>query len=165
MKGIAHIRIDDRLIHGQVATRWVSYYSANRIMVIDDQVTSNDVEKNILRMAAPAGVNTSIISTQTAIENISAGKYAGQQVLVLVKHPGVIKKLVDAGLDIKEFNIGNMSNRLETTQVKRSISVTHAEKLDILDLINRGIKITARMVPDDGEELITSFNSNFWTAS
>ncbi|MFQ1741626.1 PTS sugar transporter subunit IIB [Aeromonas veronii] len=165
MKGIAHIRIDDRLIHGQVATRWVSYYSANRIMVIDDHVASNDVEKNILRMAAPSGVNTSIISTQTAIDNISSGKYFGQQVLVLVKHPGVIKKLVDAGLEIKEFNIGNMSNRPETTQVKRSISVTNTEKLDIIELINRGIKITARMVPDDGEELITSFTSNFWIAS
>lgn len=165
MKGIAHIRIDDRLIHGQVATRWVSYYSANRIMVIDDLVSKNDIEKNILRMAAPAGVNTSIIPTQSAIDNIAAGKYDGQRVLVLVKHPGVIKKLVDAGIDIKEFNIGNMSNRPDTTQVKRSISVSSAEKNDIMELIGRGIKITARMVPDDGEDLITSFSSNYWTAS
>ncbi|WP_421196740.1 PTS sugar transporter subunit IIB [Aeromonas enteropelogenes] len=164
MKGISHIRIDDRLIHGQVATRWVSYYSANRIMVIDDQVSCNDVEKSILRMAAPAGVNTSIISTQTAIENISSGKYEGQRVLVLAKKPEVIKALVDGGVDIKEFNIGNMSNRPDTTQIKRSVSVTEGEKRDIMSLIERGVKITARMVPDDGEELIISFSSNYWAS-
>lgn len=44
MKGIVHIRVDDRLIHGQVATRWVSHFNANRIMVIDDAVAANDVE-------------------------------------------------------------------------------------------------------------------------
>lgn len=53
MKGIVHIRVDDRLIHGQVATRWVSHFNANRIMVIDDAVAANDVEKMLLRSAAP----------------------------------------------------------------------------------------------------------------
>lgn len=53
MKGFVHIRIDDRLIHGQVATRWSTGLKVNRIMVIDDAVAANDNEKAILRMAAP----------------------------------------------------------------------------------------------------------------
>ena len=52
MKGFVHIRIDDRLIHGQVATRWSTGLKVNRIMVIDDAVAANDNEKAILRMAA-----------------------------------------------------------------------------------------------------------------
>ena len=51
MKGFVHIRIDDRLIHGQVATRWSTGLKVNRIMVIDDAVAANDNEKAILRMA------------------------------------------------------------------------------------------------------------------
>ena len=60
------IRIDDRLIHGQVATRWSTGLKVNRIMVIDDAVAANDNEKAILRMAAPAGVNTSILPLEKA---------------------------------------------------------------------------------------------------
>ena len=79
MKGIVHIRVDDRLIHGQVATRWVSHFNANRIMVIDDAVAANDVEKMLLRSAAPEGCNTSILSFEKASANILAGNYDGQR--------------------------------------------------------------------------------------
>ena len=61
MKGIVHIRVDDRLIHGQVATRWVSHFNANRIMVIDDAVAANDVEK-MLRAVQPRKAATPLFS-------------------------------------------------------------------------------------------------------
>ena len=80
MKGFVHIRIDDRLIHGQVATRWSTGLKVNRIMVIDDAVAANDNEKAILRMAAPAGVNTSILPLEKAVANIKNGNYDGQRV-------------------------------------------------------------------------------------
>ena len=96
MKGIVHIRVDDRLIHGQVATRWVSHFNANRIMVIDDAVAANDVEKMLLRSAAPEGCNTSILSFEKASANILAGNYDGQRVLILLKTPELALKLMNA---------------------------------------------------------------------
>ncbi len=66
MEGIIHIRIDDRLIHGQVATMWTNNLGATRIMVINDEVANNDLQKSVLRMAAPSNVSTSIISRDTA---------------------------------------------------------------------------------------------------
>ena len=47
MKGIIHIRIDDRLIHGQVATMWTNNLGATRIMVINDEVANNDLQKSV----------------------------------------------------------------------------------------------------------------------
>ena len=49
MEGFVHIRVDDRLIHGQVATRWATGLKVNRIMIIDDAVAVNETEKSILR--------------------------------------------------------------------------------------------------------------------
>ena len=74
MEGFVHIRVDDRLIHGQVATRWATGLKVNRIMIIDDAVAVNETEKSILRMAAPAGVNTSILQLQTLKMGITLGK-------------------------------------------------------------------------------------------
>ena len=84
MEGIIHIRIDDRLIHGQVATQWTNDLGATRIMAINDEVATNPTLKTVLRMAAPPNVSTSIITRETAVTNIKAGKYTGQKVLVVV---------------------------------------------------------------------------------
>ena len=128
MEGFVHIRVDDRLIHGQVATRWATGLKVNRIMIIDDAVAVNETEKSILRMAAPAGVNTSILQFEKALANIKNGNYAGQRVMLVVKSPVILVKMMEAGINLLPVNIGNMSNRPGTTQYKKSISMTEDEK-------------------------------------
>lgn len=147
MEGITHIRIDDRLIHGQVATMWTNELGATRIMVINDEVANNDMQKSLLRMAAPPNVSTSIITKETAVKNISDGKYRGQKVFIVVKSPLDILYLLNNGLDIKEINVGNMSAKSNTEVVKTTISVTKEEKEAFKKLIERGVEVTAIMTP------------------
>ncbi|AUX11697.1 PTS mannose/fructose/sorbose transporter subunit IIB [Latilactobacillus sakei] len=151
MKGFVNIRIDDRLIHGQVATRWSTGLRATRIMVIDNDVANDDVQKSVLRMAAPSGISTSIITEEKAITNIKAGKYENQRVLLVVRRPKVLLNLINAGLPIDKINVGNMSNRDNTTQVKKSVSLTAEERADIEAIMAKGVLVTAQMVPDDPE--------------
>lgn len=157
MKGFVHIRIDDRLIHGQVATRWSTGLKVNRIMVIDDRVASNEDEKSILRMAAPVGVNTSILSFEKAVANIINGNYDGQRVMLIVKTPEVLVSMMEEGVELLTVNIGNLSNRPDTTQYKKSISMTKAERAAVDKLLAAGIKVTAQMVPDEPETSIEAF--------
>lgn len=157
MKGFVHIRIDDRLIHGQVATRWSTGLKVNRIMVIDDVVAANDSEKAILRMAAPAGVNTSILGFDKAVANIKNGNYEGQRVMLIVKSPVILVKMMEQGVELLPVNIGNMSNRPGTTQYKKSISMTAEEKEAVDTLLKAGIRVSAQMVPDDPDVSIESF--------
>jgi len=151
MKGFVNIRIDDQLIHGQVATRWSTGLRATRIMVIDNDVANDDVQKSVLRMAAPSGISTSIITEEKAITNIKAGKYENQRVLLVVRRPKVLLNLINAGLPIEKINVGNMSNRDNTTQVKKSVSLTAEERADIEAIMDKGVLVTAQMVPDDPE--------------
>lgn len=148
MEGITHIRIDDRLIHGQVATMWTNELGATRIMVINDEVANNDMQKSLLRMAAPPNVSTSIITRETAVKNISSGKYKGQKVFIVVKSPLDILYLLNNGLDIKEINVGNMSAKSNTEVIKTTISVTKEEKEAFKELIERGVEVTAIMTPE-----------------
>lgn len=157
MKGIIHIRIDDRLIHGQVATRWSTGLGVNRIMVANDAVALDEMQKGILRMVAPPGISTSIISKEKAATNILAGKYAAQKVLMVLKNPMDALDLMDKGLEIKEINVGNMAKRDGTIQIKKSISVTKEEYNAFEELLNRGVKLTARMVPDEADVLLKEF--------
>ena len=157
MEGFVHIRVDDRLIHGQVATRWATGLKVNRIMIIDDAVAVNETEKSILRMAAPAGANTSILQFEKALANIKNGNYAGQRVMLVVKSPVILVKMMEAGINLLPVNIGNMSNRPGTTQYKKSISMTEDEKAAVEKLLQSGIKVTAQMVPDEPDVSIENF--------
>jgi PTS system mannose-specific IIB component len=157
LEGIVHVRVDDRLIHGQVATRWATGLKVNRIMVIDDKVAVNEVEKSVLRMAAPTGVNTSILTVDKAANNIKNGNYQGQRVLVVIKTPEVAVQLLNAGLDVKQVNIGNLSNRPNTVQIKKSVSLSESERKAVDFLLEKGVEVTAQMVPDDPETSIISY--------
>lgn len=157
MKGIIHVRIDDRLIHGQVATRWSTGLGVSRIMVANDEVANDEMQKGILRMVAPPGINTSIIAKDTAVNNILAEKYAAQKVLMVLKNPMDAIYLIEKGLDIKEINVGNMALRDNTTQIKRSISVTKEEIEAFRKLMDMGVKLTSKMVPDEADSLLKDF--------
>ena len=66
-------RIDGRLIHGQVANLWTTKLNISRIMVVDDEVAENTIEKSGLKLATPAGVKLSVLPVAKAAENILAG--------------------------------------------------------------------------------------------
>lgn len=149
MKGIIHIRIDDRLIHGQVAMFWTNELHASRIMVINDEVANNDMQKSLLRMAAPSNVATSIITREKAVENISNDKYDGQRVLIVVKSPVDILYLVEHGLNVTSLNVGNMSGRDNTTSIRQNINVTTEEMAAFEQLLAKGVEITTIMTPND----------------
>lgn len=157
MEGIVHVRVDDRLIHGQVATRWSTGLRVNRIMVIDDIIAGSEHEKAVLRMAAPSGVNTSILPFEKAAANIKAGNYKGQRVLLIVKKPEILVRLQEEGLELPQVNVGNLSNRMDTIQIKKSVSITESEEQAIKTLLDSGINVTAQMVPDDPETSIEVF--------
>ena len=64
-------RIDNRLVHGQVATQWNSTLGSNLILVANDDVASNTMRQNLMKMAAPAGVATRSFSLQKTIDALA----------------------------------------------------------------------------------------------
>ena len=95
--GLVHVRIDDRMIHGQVAVYWCRYVGATRIMVANDEMHSNEIQKAALRMVVPPGLRSSLLDVETAAANLSSGKYNGQRVILVVRRPSDILRMLDAG--------------------------------------------------------------------
>lgn len=157
MNSIVHIRIDDRLLHGQVVNFWGTSLKVGRIMVVNDEVANDEMQKSILRMVAPSGVRTSIITKEKAASNILNNRYEGQRVMMIVKNPKDILDLMDLGLDVKEVNVGNMANRKDTIQIKKSISLTKEEFKNFEELEKRGVVLTAIMVPDEKKTYLKEY--------
>ncbi|MDK2818123.1 MAG: PTS sugar transporter subunit IIB [Spirochaetota bacterium] len=151
-KEIKHIRIDGRLIHGQVVTKWIFVTNINRIIIVDNDVLDNVVEKNALKISTPSHVKLSILGVETVVKNINNGKYEGQNVMILVKVPKYLRMLAEAGLDMTKINVGNISQKNDSVQVKASVFLSIEDVEDIKYLISRGVSVTTQMVPSDQEE-------------
>lgn len=149
MQEIVNIRIDERLIHGQVASYWTNFLKASRIMVIDDGASKDEIQKMALKMACPPGVKLSILPIEKAANNIAENKYDGDRILIVMKGPEVLMKLWDYNFKPEVVNVGNMSSGIGTKQVKRSVNVTQKDIDDFTELNNRGMKFTAQMVPSE----------------
>ncbi|WP_302582874.1 PTS mannose/fructose/sorbose transporter subunit IIAB [Lactobacillus intestinalis] len=147
-----NIRIDERLIHGQVATMWTNALHLTRLMVIGDDIVKNDIQKTALKTACPHGVHLSILTAKGAARRINSGKYQGQTVLILVKNPGVLKELVDNGVKLPEINIGNMSTKANSRQVAKSVAVTEEDIENFKYLDQKGCHLYHQMVPAEDKE-------------
>jgi len=150
--GIIHVRIDDRLIHGQVVVFWCNALNATRIMVANDEVIANELQKSALRLVVPPGLSSSLISVNQAITNILAGKYVGQKVILILKSPLDAVRMLSGGVELGMINTGNLSAREGTVNLKKNINVTAAELDAFKHLHVAGIKLTAKLVPDNAED-------------
>ncbi|KRM92683.1 PTS system mannose/fructose/N-acetylgalactosamine-transporter subunit IIB [Liquorilactobacillus cacaonum] len=146
---ITAVRIDGRLLHGQVANMWTNVVGATRIMVIDDEVSNSEVAKAGIKLAKPAGINLSILNETRASNNINEGRYDSQKVFILVRHPRVLVNLIQNGVEIKTVNVGNMSQSDETKSITSSINVVQSDVDAFQELHSLGVNITAQMVPSD----------------
>lgn len=146
---VVNIRIDERLIHGQVAAYWTRNLNANRILVIDNYAAKDQIQKMALKMATPGGVKLSILTVETAAKNLIDQKYVGDNVFVIVRNPKTLVEVYNAGYHMDTVNVGNMSSKFGSVQVRRSVGVTPEDVEQFKILISHGVKLTAQMIPDD----------------
>lgn len=145
---IVNIRIDERLIHGQIAAAWVGALKASRLMVIDKPASESEVQKIALKMACPQGVKLSILNPERAVANFGGGKYAGERVFIVVKHPDTIRELAELDFEMDAVNVGNMSGRTGTRQIKKAVNITPGEA-ELFRALSKNIRFVAQLVPTD----------------
>lgn len=142
-------RIDDRLIHGQVATRWTKETNVHRIIVVSDEVAADTVRKTLLTQVAPPGVTAHVVDVAKMIRVYNNPKYAGERVMLLFTNPTDVLRLVEEGVKITTVNIGGMAFRQGKTQVNNAVSVDEKDIEAFKKLNERGIELEVRKVSTD----------------
>ncbi|MBO0471514.1 PTS sugar transporter subunit IIB [Enterococcus sp. DIV0242_7C1] len=148
-ENIVNTRIDERLIHGQVAGIWSTSLSTQRIIVANDEAASDPLQKSSLRMAAPTSMRLSVLPVEAAAENIRAGKYGKQRLFLLFKNPKDVLRFIEADGPIKTVNVGNMSYKEGAREVTKSIQVLPEEETIFETIASKGVNVTAQLVPND----------------
>ncbi|MCW6662819.1 PTS sugar transporter subunit IIB [Aerococcaceae bacterium NML190073] len=142
------VRIDDRLIHGQVATTWTRNFDIEQILIVNDEAKNDPVQHAVANFAVPEGVKVMIFGVKQFAEVMKKSAIK-KRTMLLFTNPLDIKFLVDEGLSISEVNAGGMRFREGRRRLEKAVSVTDEEHQAFLDLIEKGIHINVQMVPKD----------------
>ncbi|WP_429976101.1 PTS sugar transporter subunit IIB [Enterococcus sp. DIV0086] len=143
------IRIDDRLLHGQVAYNWKAYLGYEAIVIVSDSASSDDMRKMALKMAKPENVKLAIRTTENAIKLLNNEKLKKLNVFVVTDTIESAKKLFDGISERPLLNIGGIQKADNKEPITSYAYVTEEDKGVLNNLKQSGIKIEFRLVPSD----------------
>lgn len=153
MPNIVLCRIDNRLIHGQVATQWTSSIGANLLLVANDKVASDTMRQGLMDMAAPSFAQTRYFTLARTIEVIHKATDR-QKIFIICENPQDVLTLVKGGVPIKKVNIGNMHMAEGKRQVVGSVAVDDADIKAFKELRELGVELEIRRVPTESADNI-----------
>ena len=131
------VNIDDRLVHGQIATTWVKDYNIESIIIVSDKVANDPVQKSVAGLAVP-GIKVTIFEVEKFLEVISKTPIK-KITMVLFTNPCDVLTCVERGFQVDYLNVSGMRFNDERTRLHKNMSVTPAEREALNQLLARGI--------------------------
>jgi PTS system mannose-specific IIB component len=146
---ISFVRIDDRIIHGQVVTRWSMEYPCDGILAVNDKAATNPVLKTALKAASTK--KTLIYTYEEFITKIDQAVNSEKQYFLITKDPITLAKLLvdnKVKVETKKINVGPQSSRPGTVNINNNADILSEEIEAFERIFNAGYEIDFRLVPD-----------------
>jgi mannose/fructose/N-acetylgalactosamine-specific phosphotransferase system component IIB len=143
------VRVDDRLIHGQVVAVWLRAVGADRIVIVDDRVAADAFLVEVLKLAAPSDVAVEVLPVAEGAARVTELAGRPDRAFVLVKTPATALSLLRAGAPIDVLNVGGMGAGPGRRPLYRNISASDEERATMREIEAGGTRVEIRVVPDD----------------
>lgn len=161
MATIVLCRIDSRLIHGQVVTKWVGQSQANRIAVVSDELDADPFMKNIYLMAAPPNIKVDCYSNQSFAASWKESQLGDGKVLVLFPSLAAIQDAVQQGFDVNNVQVGGLGGGPNRKAVFQNITLDEKDVGILKDLRDRGVQVFFQTIPEDKPQSLDDILKKF----
>ena len=143
------VRIDDRLIHGQVIAVWCKHRPFTRIVIVDDEVAADSFMQEVMRLAAPPGLRVDVLSLEEAIRRLPQDPHPRETTMVLLRSPQTALRLYEGGVRYMALNVGGLGSGPGRRPLFRHIAASDEEIAAMKALAERGVDITFLTVPGE----------------
>jgi fructoselysine and glucoselysine-specific PTS system IIB component len=150
------IRIDDRLLHGQVAFTWTPALGADCIVVSNDKVANDEFLKMTLNLAKPASAKLLIKSLADTVAFLNDPRSQSLKILIIINAVKDASILANEVSEIKSVNFGGIRTKEGARSISKAVAVTGQDILIIKEMLGKGIELEVRQVPTDKKVLIES---------
>ncbi|HOE80118.1 MAG TPA: PTS sugar transporter subunit IIB [Smithellaceae bacterium] len=145
---IALVRVDNRLVHGQILEAWVPHLDAECIMVVDDNSAADFFCETVIRMAVPSHIEVNICSVEDFASHYSFARGKGKKTIVLFANIADALRAHELGFQFNKLNIGNINHEEYRLCCSPSVFLCDTEIDDILKLLRvKGVAVELKRVP------------------
>jgi len=141
-------RIDDRLIHGQVIIGWCSQFPIKKLVVCDDEIPNSDWQKELLLMAVPPELHAFVLTSEELVEHLPKWEAEETTIMVLMKSPVIIRRLLDLGIQIQRVNVGGVHFKEGRKEYLPYLYLSDDEADLFRSLIQQGVEFFCQDLPN-----------------
>jgi PTS system mannose-specific IIB component len=142
---ITLVRVDNRLIHGQVVEAWLPHLKVQRVVVADDEAASSPLIRAAMALAVQSAIEVQILPL--AQVDFAAVSRDGVRTLILLRDVASVPFAFGHGLLLEQLNLGNVHFGTGRRQVSPSVFLAEAELQALQGLADKGVRVEARAVP------------------
>ena len=150
---ITLLRVDHRLLHGQVAFSWTQYVGADCILIANDNVPGDELRKTTIKLAKPPSVKLVIKNINDAIESIKSGVTEKYHLFIVVESVNDAWRIASAVEGIKSINLGGIKAKAGSKNISKAINLLPEEIEQLQQLVGKGVEVEIRQVPNDRKQL------------
>jgi len=144
---ITLIRVDDRLLHGQIVCAWVPFVRANALIIASDEAAGDSLVKEIMASCCYEGLSVEVESIDEVVRHVSSGGDGGPRTILVVGEIKDAMRIYEAGMKFETLNIGNIHHGENGRMLSPSV-IINSEDESILDRFEKlGVRIDIRDVP------------------
>ena len=161
--GIALVRVDNRLVHGQILEAWLPSLDAHGILVADDEAADSALARSAMALAIPPRVAFQVLRLAAAIELLKPGGKGplGARTVVLLREVAGAVALNAGGVPLPLLNLGNVHFAAGRKQVSSSVFLAAFEVRALEALAAAGTEVEIRAVPGEAKLLLPAIQSKF----
>lgn len=149
MNNIVMTRVDARLVHGQVAVRWSKVLDAKKIAVVDDKTAKDEFLTEILYMAAPPGVKTTVYSVDQAVEIWKGEGFGELNTIIILPNVDTAKRCFDEGMTFASLNVGQQPKAPGRRRANNTVQLSDDELQELIDMADAGVDVFFHPTPED----------------
>jgi Phosphotransferase system, mannose/fructose/N-acetylgalactosamine-specific component IIB len=147
---IKFVRIDDRLIHGQVVTTWIKKFDIEQVIIVNDEIAKDQVQTTVMQLAAPPGIKVVPLTVDRFIAAYNSNPIK-KSTMVIFANPVDVDKCLEGGFKITSLNVGGIKFVMGKTQITKAVSLNETDKEAFKKILARGVKVQIQMVPNDNQ--------------
>ena len=145
------LRVDHRLLHGQVAFSWTNALGTDCILIANDSVPGDDIRKTTLKLSKPNGVKLVIKTIDDAIAAVNSGVTDKYKLFIIVESIHDARRMVEGCHSIRAVNLGGTKKTPDKKAISKFIFATEQDVEDIRAMAAAGAEVELRQVPSDGK--------------
>jgi PTS system mannose-specific IIB component/fructoselysine and glucoselysine-specific PTS system IIB component len=142
------VRVDDRLIHGQVVVGWGREIKPDLVVLADDEIAANEWEQKLYALGVPSGMKVEFTTVKGAVRSVDTWARDSCRTILIVSDIDSLQRLCNGAPTIRKVNLGGVHNDGDRQQHLPYLFLSEAEVGQLRLLATRGVEITAQDLPN-----------------